>query len=401
MNLKKGDLIKQIKPIGDTNRDWLIGVDTDGRRGMFPASCVKPNKRPKIKVITSDGQPVPKVEPLALADRGIVVREHTAGDVDEISLTKGELLTQIQKIYGGWWSGVKSSGKRGLFPSHYVELERSSPTPTVTASDGLCAIAMWDYTAKNKKEQSLAKGDLIKWINKFEEDWWLGVGASGKTGLFPGPAPSSLLYRCRILMFAFAAVYVKPIESQQISPGPSVPMAVSLLAPIASADEGLCGTVLWDYNAEDDKRPFSPGWWMGVGGLKTGLFPAGYVKPITNEHRPSELSPISPANEGPNGKHKILHLDNSPLSPVDGGVERGKHRILHPDNSPVSPADDGLCVTALWDYVAEDDRELSIAKGDVIKQVTKFDPGWWLGVGPSGKKGLFPAPYVEVVERKT
>ncbi|KAJ7041216.1 SH3 domain-containing protein [Mycena alexandri] len=300
MNLKKGDLIKQIKPIGDTNRDWLIGAGTDGRRGMFPASCVKPNKRPKIKVI--EGQPqrlVPKSEsslsPLALADRGIVVREHTAGDADEISLTKGELIKQIQRIYGGWWSGVKSSGERGLFPAHYVELERqlSLPAPTVTASDGLCVIAMWDYKAKSEKEQSLAKGDVIKWVNKFEEDWWLGVGATGKTGLFP-------------------TVYVKPIESQQTNSGPSVPMAVALSASIAGADDGLCGTVLWDYKAEDDKHlsltkgdlirrisKFCPGWWMGLGpSLKTGLFPAGYVKPITSEHRPPEASPISPANDG-------------------------------------------------------------------------------------------------------
>ncbi|KAJ7147361.1 hypothetical protein C8R46DRAFT_547830 [Mycena filopes] len=153
MDLRKGDLIKQIKPIGDTNRDWLIGVARDGRTGMFPASCVKPNKRPKIKVIESETQPRPlpaSRPPLAVADTplsGTVVREYTAGGADEINLTKGELIKRIKNIHGGWWFGMKLTGERGMFPAHYVELEGEldSPTPIVTAGDGLCAIAMWDY----------------------------------------------------------------------------------------------------------------------------------------------------------------------------------------------------------------------------------------------------------------
>ncbi|KAJ7160787.1 SH3 domain-containing protein [Mycena filopes] len=128
---------------------------------------------------------------------------------------------------------------------------------------------------------------------------------------------------------------------------------------------------------------------MGLGpNLKTGLFPAGYVKPNTTNE------PEAVDGEPELQEEKIPDAGSESASPSAPGLKAPELLI---SSSPSS--DDGLSVTALWDYVAEDDREISMVKGDVIKQVTKFDPGWWLGVGPSGKKGLFPAPYVEVIER--
>ncbi|XP_064631098.1 drebrin-like protein B isoform X2 [Lineus longissimus] len=63
----------------------------------------------------------------------------------------------------------------------------------------------------------------------------------------------------------------------------------------------------------------------------------------------------------------------------------------------IIPPEAGLCCAALYDYQAEDDTEISFDPGDVITNVEQIDAGWWMGVGPDGQRGMFPANYVEVI----
>lgn len=51
-------------------------------------------------------------------------------------------------------------------------------------------------------------------------------------------------------------------------------------------------------------------------------------------------------------------------------------------------------VTAIYDYSADKDDELSFAEGATIYVVKKNDDGWWEGV-MNGITGLFPGNYVE------
>ena len=43
-----------------------------------------------------------------------------AGD-DEITFDPDEIITNIEQIDDGWWSGT-CRGKTGLFPANYVEI---------------------------------------------------------------------------------------------------------------------------------------------------------------------------------------------------------------------------------------------------------------------------------------
>ncbi|XP_060574836.1 tyrosine-protein kinase HCK-like [Ruditapes philippinarum] len=54
----------------------------------------------------------------------------------------------------------------------------------------------------------------------------------------------------------------------------------------------------------------------------------------------------------------------------------------------------GFDVTALYDYTAEADNEISFDPGDIITNIDPIDAGWWIGTTASGKRGLFPANYV-------
>lgn len=57
-------------------------------------------------------------------------------------------------------------------------------------------------------------------------------------------------------------------------------------------------------------------------------------------------------------------------------------------------------VKALWDFsAAEGSQELDIVKDEIIEVLnTDIDKGWWEGINSQGKRGLFPAQYVEAIE---
>lgn len=48
-----------------------------------------------------------------------------------------------------------------------------------------------------------------------------------------------------------------------------------------------------------------------------------------------------------------------------------------------------------YEYVAQEDDELTIRPGDIITNVQKQDGGWWEGE-VNGKKGMFPDNFVKV-----
>lgn len=57
--------------------------------------------------------------------------------------------------------------------------------------------------------------------------------------------------------------------------------------------------------------------------------------------------------------------------------------------------DTGLTATALYDYQAGADDEISFDPDDIITHVEKIDEGWWRGMC-KGHYGLFPANYVQL-----
>lgn len=51
-----------------------------------------------------------------------------------------------------------------------------------------------------------------------------------------------------------------------------------------------------------------------------------------------------------------------------------------------------------YDYTARESDELTICKGDIIKDVVKKPGGWWEGI-LNDQKGLFPDNFVKVIEK--
>ncbi|KAI9334504.1 hypothetical protein DFJ73DRAFT_852941 [Zopfochytrium polystomum] len=55
----------------------------------------------------------------------------------------------------------------------------------------------------------------------------------------------------------------------------------------------------------------------------------------------------------------------------------------------------GITATVVYSYEAQEENEIDLAEGEIITQIEKVDDGWWQGMSPSGRVGLFPANYVE------
>lgn len=83
-----------------------------------------------------------------------------------------------------------------------MEPELAAPGAT-HHGQGICAIVQFEYEvrhvtyiieipsdalrqAQEDNEMHLVEGELIEQIEQIDEGWWSGVGAGGKTGLFPG-----------------------------------------------------------------------------------------------------------------------------------------------------------------------------------------------------------------------
>ncbi|CAM9736651.1 unnamed protein product [Hapterophycus canaliculatus] len=63
----------------------------------------------------------PPGPPAAGQQRARALFSYSAADNTELSLTEGEVFTVVSQDQSGWWTGEKG-GRKGLFPSNYVNL---------------------------------------------------------------------------------------------------------------------------------------------------------------------------------------------------------------------------------------------------------------------------------------
>ncbi|OAL44134.1 hypothetical protein IQ07DRAFT_522764 [Pyrenochaeta sp. DS3sAY3a] len=145
---------------------------------------------------------------------------------------------------------------------------------------------------------------------------------------------------------------------------------------------GQRGLIQYDYEkAEDNEVELREGeyvedidmvdedWWMGTNSQgERGLFPANYVELVEGGSSAAPPLPSHPTAPEP-----------EPVAP------------------PQAAGGSGPTATALYDYDAAEDNELSFPENATITGVEFPDEDWWLG-SYNGKSGLFPANYVQLDE---
>ncbi|KAF1911580.1 hypothetical protein BDU57DRAFT_460964 [Ampelomyces quisqualis] len=155
----------------------------------------------------------------------------------------------------------------------------------------------------------------------------------------------------------------------------------------AAGDSGKRAIISYDYEkAEDNEVELREGeyvtdidmvdedWWMGTNSQgERGLFPANYVELVEGDE---------PADAG-DAPLLSSHLPASQPEPAAA--------------PPQAAGGSGPTATALYDYDAAEDNELSFPENATIINVEFPDEDWWLG-SFNGKSGLFPANYVQLDE---
>jgi hypothetical protein len=107
-----------------------------------------------------------------------VLFDFAARKPEELSLTKGEMLSSVRKVTDEWSHGKNAAGKAGTFPSAYVVVIDLSKVKKT-------ALAKFDFAATKPDRISFSKNEQIDVFVEVSSEWWLGRNAAGQTGLFP------------------------------------------------------------------------------------------------------------------------------------------------------------------------------------------------------------------------
>lgn len=96
----------------------VLNVPQGGASKTVRESMAVATERP----VPGGGRPRPKPRERTVVSlpRVRAVYDYEAQDLDEISLTEGEVLELVKEDDSGWWTG-KAKGKEGYFPGSYVE----------------------------------------------------------------------------------------------------------------------------------------------------------------------------------------------------------------------------------------------------------------------------------------
>ncbi|KAI9824276.1 MAG: hypothetical protein M1832_002084 [Thelocarpon impressellum] len=157
---------------------------------------------------------------------------------------------------------------------------------------------------------------------------------------------------------------------------------------------GKRALVQYDYEkAEDNELELKEGeyvtnidmvdedWWMGQNSRgEVGLFPSNYVELVEDENEgvATHAAPTAPPSAP-------VPVESAPTAGPTSGAAGASTTLKGPS------------ATALYDYEAAEDNELSFAEGSKITGLEFPDEDWWFGHF-GGKTGLFPSNYVEINE---
>ncbi|XP_060090030.1 SH3 domain-containing kinase-binding protein 1 isoform X3 [Heteronotia binoei] len=318
----------------------------------------------------------------------IVEFDYKAQHDDELTITVGDIITNIRKEDGGWWEG-QLKGRRGLFPDNFVreikkdvkkeslaskaseksinEVSNGSPlllseTIIRTSKKGdrnrrrRCQVA-FSYMPQNEDELELKVGDIIEVVGEVEEGWWEGV-LNGKTGMFPSN-------------------FIKELsESDNAGTVQEEQLVKPSLRDAAGSESDGCDSSSTKSEGANGAATIQPKKVKGIG--FGDIF----------KDKPIKLRPRS------------IEVDSDFL-PVEKTA--GKRIATATIQEPTKIESDSRTkikeyCKVIFPYEAQNEDELTIKEGDIVTLVNKdcIDAGWWEGE-LSGKRGVFPDNFVKLL----
>ncbi|CDS81937.1 related to Drebrin F [Sporisorium scitamineum] len=328
-----------------------------------------------------------------------------------------------------------------------------APTPRV-ASGGTAGKLTWSQRQEAARKEREEEEARVKQLSSGMRTASFGTGGAGAGSAAVPKAPAAPATPATPAAPPAPAAPAAPAataeapeeETDEVPPPPPAPPAPPA-APAAGVEEattqlesthladasggggggsggGLRGRVAWAYEAAEDNEltlvegaiisnieQIDEGWWSGVDEHgQEGLFPASYVELIEGDAEQQEQAPPAPPAPpaAPAAAAEPEEEDDvPPPPPPPPAPPAAPAAVAHEEEAPAplpAPADSaggassrGLVCTAMYDFDASEDNELTFSEGDTIIHVDdQISDDWWSGTNKrTGAQGLFPANYVE------
>ncbi|WBW73375.1 cofilin/tropomyosin family [Schizosaccharomyces osmophilus] len=114
MELTEGE---RIEIVDFVDEGWWLGENSNGKQGLFPSNYVELLQEETIA-------PVQASESNVESGSGLIsvkaVYDYEAQEGNELTFFENDIITDVDRIDPNWWEG-ECHGRRGLFPSNYVE----------------------------------------------------------------------------------------------------------------------------------------------------------------------------------------------------------------------------------------------------------------------------------------
>nr|XP_047921665.1 intersectin-2 isoform X4 [Anser cygnoides] len=406
MSFNTGDIIQvDEKNVGEPG--WLYG-SFQGRIGWFPCNYVEkipegekplsPKKAllpPTVSLSTTSAASEP-LSPSKSAEES---------DYQNVRFSSLNVNTAWQQ---------KSAFTRTVSPGSVSPIHGQGQPVENLKAQALCS-----WTAKKDNHLNFSKNDIITVLEQ-QENWWFGEVHGGR-GWFPKS-------------------YVKLLPGSEIKKEEpeAIYAAVKKKTNTQSYTVGEEYVALYSYSSsEPGDLTFTEGeeilvtqkegeWWTGSIDDRTGIFPSNYVRPKDQEgsssagktgtiNKKPEIAQVTTAYAASGSEQLslapgqlILILKKNASGWWQGELQaRGKKRqkgwfpashvkLLGPSSERTTSAAPTVCqVIAMYDYMANNEDELSFSKGQLINVLSKDDADWWQGE-ISGVTGLFPSNYVKM-----
>ncbi|KAJ7344208.1 hypothetical protein JRQ81_000158 [Phrynocephalus forsythii] len=405
MSFNSGDII-QVSEKTEGEPGWLYG-SFQGRVGWFPCNYVEKIPEEEKGFSTPKKALLPPTVSLPAAS----VPAETASPSNQTEETDYQNISFSNLNVNTWQK--KSAFTRTVSPGSVSPIHGQGQVVQNLKAQALCS-----WTAKKDNHLNFSKNDIITVLEQ-QENWWFGE-VNGGRGWFPKS-------------------YVKILpgsEYQRVEPEAIYAAVNKKLTSYSLGEEYIA---LYSYaSSEPSDLTFTEGeeilvtqkdgeWWTGSIGDRTGIFPSNYVKPKDQDNYTATASKTGTFNKKPeiaqvttaytaSGAEQlslapgqlILILKKNASGWWQGELQaRGKKRqkgwfpathvkLLGPSHEKSTPAAVPVCqVIAMYDYLANNEDELSFSKGQLINVLNKDDADWWQGE-INGISGLFPSNYVKM-----
>ncbi|KAL4657358.1 SH3 domain-containing kinase-binding protein 1-like isoform X1 [Arapaima gigas] len=301
----------------------------------------------------------------------VVEFDYKAQQDDELTLTVGDIISNIRKDEGGWWEG-ELAGRRGLFPDNFVreikddgcrvtqgcQQKTAPPSSNSPVSDKKgdsakrrrCRVA-FSYAPQNDDELELKIGDIIEVVGEVEEGWWEG-SLNGKIGMFPSNFTKELDEAADPRKDPTEALQVDSDSSSSVktSPGP--------------------------VSEEVDSSKIQPKKVRGIG--FGDIFKDQAIK-----LRPRSMDVDSEVEK----QQQVVKKSPQTTTTQEGAKVEFNGKVKASEFCKV-----------IFPYEAQNEDELSIKEGEIVAVISKecTDAGWWLGE-LDGRRGVFPDNFVKLL----